>query len=69
MAAATICAGVGSTDDGAGELSASGEYKSLPVPSVKEKCTQINEHNEEIYLDEYIYIYIYIALAYTFIHV
>lgn len=25
----------GSTNEGAGELSASGEYKSLPVPSVK----------------------------------
>lgn len=50
VATATICAGVGSTDDGAGELSASGEYKSLPVPSVKEKCIQINEHNEEIYI-------------------
>lgn len=66
VAAATICAGVGSTDDGAGELSASGEYKSLPVPSVKEKCTQINEHNEEIYLDEYIYIYIYRTRIYVY---
>ena len=35
-AAINCCAAsVGSTNEGAGELSASGEYKSLPVPSRK----------------------------------
>lgn len=42
----------GSTNEGAGELSASGEYKSLPVPS-KEYIEEEKRQKKLVNLDEF----------------